>query len=117
MKVEKLIFVYNANSGKMNAVFDSAHKIFSPKTYSCSLCDITYGIFSENKEWKAFRNSSNLELEFLHKDEFLKDYKTKFSNNLTFPVVLTESLDVFISTEELKALKSAENLISLIEDR
>jgi hypothetical protein len=117
MECQKIIFVYNANSGKMNAIFDSAHKIFSPKTYTCSLCDVTFGVFSENKAWKEFRNSSDLELDFLHKDEFLKNYKSKFSYKFTFPIVLTENLEVFIKTEELNTLKKAEDLIKLIEKR
>ena len=33
----KLIFVYNANSGKLSAALDIAHKIISPSTYQCRL--------------------------------------------------------------------------------
>ncbi len=117
MQHQKLIFIYNANSGKMNAILDSAHKVFSPKTYNCSLCDITFGVLSENKLWKAFRDTSELKLDFLHKDEFLKNYKSKFSYKFTFPIVLTESLDVFIKTEELNTLTKAEDLIEMIEKR
>jgi len=37
-----LIFVYNANGGLVNSWLDTAHKIVSPSTYSCSLCAITF---------------------------------------------------------------------------
>ena len=51
-KIEKLIFIYNANSGKHNALLDTMHKIVSPNTYNCNLCDITFGLFTENKTWR-----------------------------------------------------------------
>ena len=31
----KLIFVYNAESGKLNTLFDIAHKVIKPETYKC----------------------------------------------------------------------------------
>ena len=115
---QKLIFVYNADSGLRNAIIDSAHKIFSPNTYECSLCDITYGAFTENGIWKKFRKESNLQMDFLHKDEFDKAYKSKFGDKFSFPIVLVEKendLEVFIPTAELNALKNAEELIDLIK--
>ncbi|MEX0288178.1 MAG: GTPase, partial [Flavobacteriaceae bacterium] len=71
-KLHKLLFIYNANSGLGNMLLDGAHKILSPSTYECKLCDITYGAFTERKIWKAFRKESGIEMEFLHKDEFLE---------------------------------------------
>lgn len=116
----QLIFVYNANSGKRNALLDSMHKVFSPSTYDCNLCDITFGLVTENKLWKEFREQSNLPMTFLHKDEFAKSYASKFGHRFTFPIVLMENdydLEVFISTEELNALQSAQELIEVIQKR
>tara|TARA_R110002072_G_scaffold300571_4_gene478351 strand:- start:7239 stop:7619 length:381 start_codon:yes stop_codon:yes gene_type:complete len=116
----KLLFIYNANSGKMNGYMDALHKIVSPKTYACNLCDITYGVFTENKAWKKFRTSSKISMEFLHLDEFKKQYASKFGSKFTFPIVLLENkceLELFISTEELNELKNAEELIHLISER
>ena len=118
--LQKLIFIYNADSGLRNMILDSAHKIFSPSTYECSLCEITFGAFTENQVWKNFRKSTNVETEFLHKNEFSKSYKTKKESEFTFPVVLvstTEGFEVFITTDELNAMKDAKSLIGLIEDR
>lgn len=118
--MEKLLFVYNANSGKLNASFDILHKTFSPATYNCNLCRITHGILEENKIWKNFRESSNQEMEFLHIDEFQKQYASKFGHKFTFPIVLaaTENgLEVFISSEEINTLERPEELISLIRER
>ncbi len=116
----KLVFVYNANSGKRNALIDSAHKILSPSTYSCSLCDITYGVFVENKIWKNFRESTSLQMEFLHKDEFVKSYDLRLRYEITYPIVLElvgGKLEVFIKTKELNNLDNSEDLIRLIKQK
>ncbi|MFK7812552.1 MAG: GTPase [Maribacter sp.] len=117
---QKLVFIYNADSGIRNMILDSAHKIFSPETYECSLCDITYDAFTENSVWKKFRKESDLQMEFLHKDEFAKAYASKFGYKFTFPIVLAETnngLEVLVKTKELNELKKAEDLIGLINER
>lgn len=119
-KIEKLIFIYNANSGKRNALLDTIHKLVSPNTYDCNLCDITFGVFTENKLWRKFRSDSKLAMEFLHKDDYLKKYKSKFNYKFTFPIVLavhSDSLSVFITTEELNGYKNAESLMQSVVKR
>lgn len=120
MEVVKLILVYNANSGIKNAILDGMHKVLSPSTYECNLCDITFGWVAEKRTWKNFRQQSGLQMEFLHKDEFEKQYASKFGHKFTFPIALAEGtndLEVVISTEEINGLKRAEELIDLIEQR
>ncbi|MFT7072507.1 MAG: hypothetical protein ACJA1Z_002558 [Patiriisocius sp.] len=115
----KLIFVYNANSGALNSLMGTAHKIISPETYSCNLCALTFGNFKENTTWAAFRESSNLELVFLHKDEFLKQYRSKWLPKYDFPIILSQDNDglyVFIDAKKLNALDDIEALIKTIED-
>ena len=119
-KNQQLLFVYNARSGTKNAIWDSLHKVFSPSTYDCNLCDITYGLMAENRLWKRFRERSNMAMSFLHKDEFQNRYPNKFVKSVTFPIVLVENgngLETFISTTELNALNSAKELIGLIQER
>ena len=115
----KLIFIYNAKSGKLNALLDTAHKIFSPGTYECNLCALTFDNFSENKKWRVFRETSKVEMEFLHIDEYKKNYASKFGHKFTFPIVLIENngeLEVFISTKKLNVLNSTEELINLMKN-
>lgn len=119
-KIQQLLFVYNARSGTQNAIWDSLHKVFSPSTYDCNLCNITYGLMAENRLWKRFRERSNIPMSFLHKDEFQNRYLNKFGKVLTFPIVLVENgneLEIFISTTELNTLNSAKELIGLIQER
>ena len=110
-----LIFIYNADGGKLNALFDVGHKIVSPDSYKCNLCTLTHGTFTERKAWKHFRESTSLNLMFLHKDEF----ETQFESRFSYPIVLRreETLEVFISSEELNAMSSPGQLIELITAR
>ncbi len=120
----------------VSSLLDSAHKIISPATYDCRLCELTYGVFKENEEWIRFRESVSqnypyLQLEFLHKDEFAKKYWSKWLPKYDFPIILSANqqdmyndglgsnggLDVFINATEVKAMESLEELIELIEKR
>ena len=96
---KELIFVYNANSGKLNAYLDTLHKIVSPKTYPCSLCDITYGYWGIKEEWAEFKKQMPLKMQFLHKDEW-KSYGIKEK----LPAVFLKEgsqIELFISAEEM----------------
>ncbi len=119
-KIHKLLFVYNADSGVANALLDAGHKLLSPQTYNCSLCGLTYGAFTEKKDWKRFREEHNIPMEFLHKDEFEKSYASKFGNRFEYPIVLAEvnsGLQVMISSEELNKTEKLEDLIKLVKER
>ena len=109
----KLIFVYNADSGLMNTLMDIGHKAISPQTYECNLCGLTFGVVSEHKQWKKFRETSNTEMEFLHRDEFEKKYQQKFE----YPVIIREEdrLTVAISSTDLNKIKTLDELIVRVE--
>ena len=74
MSDDKLVFVYNADSGLFNTVTDIAHKAFSPQTYQCQLCQISHGLFRVRKQWTAFIASLGIDCEFLHRDELQQNY-------------------------------------------
>lgn len=120
---QKLLFIYNANSGLRNSIVDGAHKILSPATYNCSLCKLTHGALSEKKIWTQFRKeleAVGINLEFLHKNEFGKIYRSKFSHKFTFPIVLIagdNGLEVLIHTHELNSFMASEALIALVKER
>jgi len=120
---QKLLFIYNADTGLRNSIVDGAHKILSPATYSCSLCKLTHGAISEKKVWTQFRKDLEAQgktLEFLHKNEFGKEYRSKFSHKFTYPIVLIEGsngLEILIHTDELNSLEQPEGLIELVENR
>lgn len=111
----KLIFVYNANSGKLNALFDAGHKLFNPSTYPCSLCALTYDTFSENSIWKTFREESFFDMEFYHKDEF----ESVFPNvTITYPAVLkleNNLLTTVLNNQVLNEVPHVESLIKKLK--
>ena len=116
--MRKLIFVYNAKAGVVNNWLDIAHKIVSPTTYECDLCTLTHGKFSEKRIWKKFRNTNLIDMEFHHKDAFLKKYKSKWLPKYTFPVILISDelgLQPFMLPQDFKEIDSVVVLIERIE--
>ena len=73
-----VVFVYNADSGLFNTLTDTAHKLFSPETYECNLCAMTYSALGMKKEWKEFLDTMDIPLEFLHRDELTEKYGVEF---------------------------------------
>ncbi len=65
--------------------------------------------------WKNFKESSSLDLAFLHKDEFEKQYIERFS----YPIILKDDsgLEIFISTEELNKISKPQELIDFISQK
>ncbi len=117
MNTSTLIFVYNANSGIFNAVWDSLHKTFSPKTYDCNLCAITYTSFSMKKKWRDFIIKLKIPVLFLHRDEL---EKTHGITDLQLPVLLTTrgtQLDVLLSAERINSIEHIEDLIELVKQK
>jgi len=113
----KLVFVYNADSGIFNTLTDIAHKIFSPETYSCNLCAITYGNFSVRAEWQEFIAALDAELEFLHRDELESHYGM---TGINLPAVFRkngEQLELWITADEINGCDSMDDLKSLINSR
>lgn len=71
---QRFVFVYNADGGRLASLKDAFHKILSPTTYPCSLCAITYGAASMRPEWREFIKALPVPVDFLHRDEFVRDY-------------------------------------------
>ncbi|NND15230.1 MAG: GTPase [Eudoraea sp.] len=116
----RLLFIYNADSGLGNALLDAAHKVVNPETYSCSLCQLTFGTFREKNSWKKFREGFHLPMKFLHKDEFFDAYQNVIREEITLPIIYTEKegvLSILVKTSELNELKSEAELIERIKER
>ena len=109
-----LLFVYNADSGLFNAMADAAHKLLSPNTYSCSLCKVTYGLFTERRAWRAFVEGLDVPCTFLHRDELHQRYPDL---DIPLPAVLAtdgETPRVCIDAARLNRCGSIEALIDLV---
>ena len=116
--MKKLLFVYNADSGKLSALGHSLHKLISPQTYDCSLCKVTHGFFGAKQEWTEFIDELDYAVQFYHKDEFLVDYPD--SSVEDFPVLIQQCENNFtelLSRQEMKELSSLERLIECIREK
>lgn len=112
---KKLIFVYNANSGKWNGYMDIMHKILSPQTYECNLCAITYGTFTINKDWADFKETIPVEMIFLHKDEWEEQYGRKDE----LPAIFLEQNEKIINWIDVATMNKLDlpQLKSLISEK
>lgn len=111
---KQILFVYNAHSGRVQALLDMMHKMFSPNTYSCNLCAITYGYFGKKAEWRSFLNASKLSFIFLHKDEFVMQYPHIITEYpVAFVVDEQNHLSQLISTEMMRKITMPELILFL----
>ena len=112
---DRLLFVYNADSGLLNMLMHWTHKIVSPSTYNCQLCALTYSNSGMRKEWQAFITSLSLESVFFHRDEFIKQYPSLKDTPL--PCVLIEkksdppAIRLLLGAEALNKQKTLDQLI------
>ena len=121
---DKLLIVYNADSGLINALMHAVHKQLFPETYPCSLCAITYGAVSMHGEWKRFLESLPMDVVFHHKDDFTEAYPeigTDGAREVALPAILTsrqgEEPQVLIPAEELDAMKDTVELMARVEEQ
>ena len=113
-----LVFVYNADSGLFNTVTDIAHKILSPKTYSCQLCALTHGYFSVREEWVGFLQTLEVECEFLHRDELHTKYQLPAQE---LPAIYlrdaTGSLEMFADRTAIEACNDLAALKQMLQEK
>ena len=113
---DTIIFVYNADSGLFNTLTDTAHKLFSPETYECNLCSMTFSGLGMKKEWREFLDTIDVPLEFLHKDEFKEKYGTK----VELPAIFLKSgndLNLIIDAESINKCKDIAELKQIVSER
>ena len=105
-------FIYNAQSGKLHALFDIAHKVLSPQTYSCDLCQLTHDAFTENAEFTTLKSRHPIEL--FHIDE----YEARYPAEDYYPVIVVRrngEVVKRVNRERIGQLRSVDDLKSLIE--
>ena len=112
MRMDGLIFVYNARSGVFNTLIDYFHKMISPSTYECSLCQITYDL-KMKKAWKDFVEKTPHKFYFLHSEELSDHGLEKYENQL--PICLeknSKEFQIIIDKEKMDTFKNEFDLIN-----
>jgi hypothetical protein len=114
--MRKILFVYNADSGMINFMLDAAHKIFSPSTYPCNLCALTYTPTGLPR-WRRFVKKLPWPTEFLHKDELATQYGVA---DAPLPAAFLwdgRTLQPWITAEEMTRFGSLDELITAVSQK
>ncbi len=96
---------------------DWAHKIFSPGTYPCSLCALTYSNTGMRKKWRDFINDLECEVEFLHSDELEQQHGIV---DVPLPAAFIHqggNASLWIDSDAMDACGSLEDLQDLLQAR
>ncbi|MCW9046888.1 MAG: hypothetical protein OQK46_02320 [Gammaproteobacteria bacterium] len=113
-----LVFVYNADSGIFNTLTDIAHKIFSPETYECNLCNLTHGYFQAREEWMTFLDDLDADIEFLHRDEYVRLFASSKENaDVDLPAIFVKDQDelkLWIDKDVINKMSSTDDLMETI---
>jgi len=86
-RIERLFFVYAADSGRMSAWIDSAKKLLRLK--GCTLCSLTHGLAGEKAEWRECRDELGVGVDYVHRDELTPAMKEVVGGRL--PCILAQA--------------------------
>lgn len=114
--MKKLIFVYNADSGVLNFMLDAAHKLFSPATYPCNLCAITYTP-ANLPRWRRFVKTLLWPVEFLHRDELVERHGNLDTELPAAFLWEEDELKPWIAAEEMNGFQSLDALMTAVATR
>jgi hypothetical protein len=78
--IDKLILCFNADRGKISALFDSARKMLA--LGGCRLGSLTHNLAGERRDWAASKASYNVPIEYAYKDELGGDLGTLVRDRL-----------------------------------
>jgi hypothetical protein len=112
--MSNLIFVYNADSGVLNALKDWAHKIVSPQTYACSLCALTYDNLGMRRPLREFIQVLGYEFEFIYRDELADKHGIQDASLPAAFLLQDGELRLWIKSEVLDALQSLDELQDIV---
>ncbi|MEQ1725174.1 MAG: hypothetical protein ABL882_04505 [Sphingopyxis sp.] len=116
MQPDAVIFVYNANAGKLAGLLDTVHKTLSPSTYDCQLCAVTFGAFAMRPEWRDWLKAQPWSAEFFHRPDFRAAWPAHAQTPL--PAIFRRDGDTLcplIGAEAFKRLDSVNALAGAIE--
>ena len=87
--VQRLVFIYAADAGRLSALADSAKKLL--RIQGCSLCSITHGLAGEKSDWRACRDEIGVPVEIHHRDDMPPEVAEAAGGRL--PCVLADTGD------------------------
>lgn len=85
--IDRLIFVFSADSGAVNAFLDSAKKLLMIN--GCALCSITHGLTGEKSDWRHCKEEIGVPVDYVHRDEVTPELALVAGDEL--PCVVAEA--------------------------
>lgn len=113
----RLVFVYNADSGVLNAVKDFFHKALRPSTYQCNLCAVTFGPLGMKSTWKEYVNDLDVEAEFLHRDEFRERFPGVDAEFPSAYLVTDGHPRALITKAEMESAGNIDDMMALVSEK
>jgi len=111
--IERLIFVFDADSGALSAFFDSAKKAL--RLGGCALCTITHGLAGERSEWKECKEELGVPVEYVHRDEIAPELQEALRGEL--PAVVAEAGGQRIQLMDRDALERCRGSVADLRGR
>jgi|SRR6185369_934021 len=111
----QILFVYNVDLTPFALLSDFVHRIVSPETYPCRLCDLTYDRFTMKSEWKQFLASLPIDCAFALRDQFHRKYPAYA--DLPLPAVFRHgsgTLTTLLSADQINSATTIETLRHLV---
>ena len=131
MPTPPLLFVYNADSGVLNALKDLWIKTVTPERYECQLCAVTYGLAGMKREWRSFvaglasdvlpangvaGSPPETRVRFLHKDELAVQYGLTGVPLPAAFMLVDGQPQPWLSAEQLNACRTLSDLKTLVQN-
>jgi len=111
----QILFVYNVDLTPFALLSDFVHRIVSPETYPCRLCDLTYDRFTMKSEWKQFLASLPIDCAFALRDQFHRKYPAYA--DLPLPAVFRHrsgTLTMLLSADQINSATTIDALQRLV---
>ena len=102
------------------------HRVFSPATYECRLCQFTFSAVGMLRPWKDFLESRPEAKVFYHRKKFREDFPTvqadlplilKMDTDDTEPGILLDRADIENCGDVLELIDKLERLVGAIDDK
>lgn len=65
--ITRLVFVFDADSGFVGALVDSARKVLHLR--GCPLCSLTHGVTGERAAWRSCKEEIGVPIDYYHRDD------------------------------------------------
>lgn len=97
--IDRLLFVFNADSGAFNAFLDSAKKLLMIN--GCALCSITHGLTGEKSDWKHCKEELGVPIDYVHRDDVDEDLEALVGDQLPCIVAEADGDQVLLITPDV----------------